>query len=102
MAGGLWSALLLPLEAALIGGAAAVQRRGSARQARTLAALELLCLGDVTLQAEQLATLGPWSLVLSLLWVTLFVVKARALAWALQLRVTRLGWATLGPAAFVV
>ena len=73
---------------ALIGGAALLVRIGLRRPAVMLAVLAALYQCDPTLHTETCAYLGTVGLVGSAAWLASFVAKLRALAWAMQLRVS--------------
>ncbi|MBS2020226.1 MAG: hypothetical protein JST00_45625 [Deltaproteobacteria bacterium] len=83
---------------ALIAGAAVLTRIGQRRPAVLLALITILYEGDLTLHTETCAFLGVVGVVASAAWVALFVVKLRALAWALDVVPTwrALATATLG------
>lgn len=74
---------------ALIAGAAVLTRIELRRPAVMLGLLAVLYQGDLTLHVETSAYLGTVGLFASALWWVLFVAKLRALAWALELRLSR-------------
>lgn len=73
----------------LIGGAALLVRIRLRRPAVMLALLAALYQCDLTLHTETCAHLGALGMLGSLVWLVGFVAKLRALAWAMQLRVSR-------------
>lgn len=75
--------------AALIGGAALLTRIGHRRPAVMLAMLTVVYQCDVTLHTETCPNLGTVGAVAAATWVALFVVKLRALAWAMRIRIER-------------
>lgn len=74
---------------ALIGGAAILVRRGQRRPAAMLGLLAVIYQGDVTLHVETCAYMGAVGKLAALLWLIIFVGKLYALAWALELRLSR-------------
>lgn len=73
----------------LILGAALLYRvTRQVRSAVMLGLLAVLFAADVTLQAESLVALGLGGLLASAVWLALFVLKLRALAWAFRLRLS--------------
>jgi hypothetical protein len=74
---------------ALIGGAAFLTRMQLRRPAVMLGLLAVLYQCDLTLHVETSAYLGDVGRVAAAVWVVLFVVKLVALAWALELRLSR-------------
>lgn len=93
--GPLGVALIAELYAgALIGGAALLTRIGQRRPAVLLALITVLYQADVTLHTETCALLGTVGIVASVAWLALFVIKLRALAWAVRIRVSRRAFAT--------
>jgi hypothetical protein len=81
-------------ELLLIGGAALLYRvAGQRRPAVILALLEVLYICDITLQTEVSAFPGVTGLVPSTIWLAMFALKLRALAWALNLRLSRSAFA---------
>lgn len=74
---------------ALIASAAVLTRRGLWRPAVMLALLTALYQCDLTLQTERSVYLGVPGMVASGLWLISFVAKLRALAWAMQFRLSR-------------
>jgi hypothetical protein len=88
--GGLGVPALAELYAlALIGGAAVLTRLRQRRPAVMLALLAVLYQGDLTLHVETCAYLGLAGIAASIAWLALFVAKLYALAWALELRLSR-------------
>ena len=90
----LTSALGIPAVAelyafALIGGAALLTRLEQRRPAVLLALVFAAYQWDTTLHTEACAYLGDVGLWASLVWLALFFVKLRAIAWALRVRVDR-------------
>ena len=75
--------------ASLIGGAALLTRMGQKRPAVLLALVAVVYQADLTLHTETCAVLGGIGLVLSALWLGLFVAKLVFLAWALRIRIGR-------------
>jgi len=73
----------------LIGGAALLWRLELKRPAVMLGLLAALYQADLTLHVETSAYLGGVGYVSSIAWVALFMLKLRALAWALGLRLSR-------------
>lgn len=73
----------------LIGGAAFLTRAGLRRPAVMLALIAVIYQGDVTLHLETCAYLGATGVASSVAWFALFLFKLRALAWALELRLSR-------------
>jgi len=73
---------------ALIGGAALLTRIGSPRPAVFVALIAILYQGDLTLGTETWALLGGVGKVATLVWPIVFVAKLRALAWALELKLS--------------
>lgn len=78
----------------MIGGAALLTRIGQRRPAVMLALITVLYQSDLTLHTETCALLGGVGVVASIAWLALFVVKLYALAWAVQIRLTRRAAAT--------
>ena len=74
--------------ATLIGGAALLVRIGERRPAVMLALLTVLYQCDLTLHTETCPYLGGVGVIATVGWLALFVVKLRALAWALKVRIT--------------
>ncbi len=74
---------------ALIGGAALLMRIQLRRPAVMLALLAALYQCDLTLHTETCAHLGVVGALGSAVWLVGFVVKLRALAWAMKLRLSR-------------
>lgn len=79
---------------ALIGGAALLTRIGQRRPAVMLALITVLYQSDLTLHTETCALLGGVGIAASVAWLALFVGKLYALAWAVQIRLTRRAAAT--------
>lgn len=79
---------------ALIGGAAFLTRIGWRRSAVMLAGLAIVYQGDLTLHTETCAHLGAVGAWAAGAWLVLFVVKLRALAWAVRIRIARGTFAT--------
>lgn len=79
---------------ALIAGAAVLTRIRQRRPAVLLALITILYEGDLTLHTETCAFLGVVGVFASAAWVALFVVKLRALAWALEVEPKRRAMAT--------
>jgi hypothetical protein len=73
----------------LIGGAALLTRIGLRRPAVMLGMLTVVYQGDLTLLTERHVHLGLVGNVAVVVWALLFVVKVRALAWALHVKVSR-------------
>lgn len=73
---------------ALIGGAAVLTRLGLRRPAVLLALITALYQLDPTLHTETCVYLGSMGLVAGGVWLASFVLKLRALAWALKLRLS--------------
>lgn len=73
---------------ALIGGAALLTRLELPRPATMVALIAVVYQGDLALNTETLPHMHHGALA-SLLWVAVFVVKLRLLAWALKLRLSR-------------
>ena len=88
----------------LIGGAALLQRIGRRRSAVMLGLLAAMWQGDLTMHLETSAYLAGIGGVASALWVALFAAKLAALAWALELRLSRSAFAvpTLGALGLAV
>jgi hypothetical protein len=82
---------------ALIGGAALLMRIGMRRPAVMLGLLAVLYQGDLTMLTERSVYLGVVEKAAVALWVVGFAAKLCALAWALELRLSR---SALGVAAF--
>ncbi|MDB4945907.1 MAG: hypothetical protein JWP97_5441 [Labilithrix sp.] len=74
----------------LIGGAALLMRIGQRRPAVMLAVLTAVYQCDLTLHTEACACLGTVGVVASAAWLAFFLLKLRALAWAVRLRVPAL------------
>ncbi len=74
---------------ALIASAAVLTRRGLWRPAVMLALITALYQCDLTLQTERSVYLGVPGMVASGLWLISFAAKLRALAWAMQFRLSR-------------
>lgn len=74
---------------ALIASAAVLTRRGLWRPAVMLTLITALYQCDLTLQTERSVYLGVPGMVASGLWLMSFVAKLRALAWAMQFRLSR-------------
>jgi len=74
---------------ALIGGAALLTRIGHRRPAVMLALLTALYQCDLTLHTETCLQLGTPGNIASGAWLALFVAKLFALAWAVQVRLSR-------------
>jgi len=74
---------------ALIGGAAFLVRIGHRRPAAMLGLLAVLYQGDLTMNVELAVYLEVVGKLAAAAWVLLFALKLRALAWALQLRLSR-------------
>jgi hypothetical protein len=74
---------------ALIAGAALLTRTGLRRPGVMVALLAVLYQGDLTLHTETCAYLGAAGWVASGVWLASFVLKLRALAWAVRLRGSR-------------
>lgn len=90
----LWSMLAAPALAelyafALIGGAAFLARVGHRRPAAMLGLLAVLYQGDLMMNVELSVYLDVVGKLAAAVWVLLFAVKLRALAWALELRLSR-------------
>lgn len=85
--------------ATLIGGAALLTRIGLRRPAVMLALLTVLYQCDLTLHTETCSYLGAVGAWATVGWLALFVAKLRALAWAMNLRVSRSAFATASLAA---
>lgn len=79
---------------ALIGGAALLTRIRQRRPAVLLAIITIAYQSDLTLHTETCAFLGGVGIAASIAWLALFVVKLRALAWALHVRPSRRAIAT--------
>ncbi len=79
----------------LIGSAALLQRAGQRRPAVMLALLESIYLGDLTLQTGVAPMLGPAGLAASGVWYALFLLKLRALCWAVRVKAPAGTWALL-------
>lgn len=79
---------------ALIGGAALLTRIRQRRPAVLLAIITIAYQSDLTLHTETCAFLGSVGVAASVGWLALFVVKLRALAWALHVRPSRRAIAT--------
>lgn len=86
--------------ASLIGGAALLTRIGLRRPAVMLALLTVLYQCDLTLHTETCAFLGAVGAWATAGWFALFVVKVRALAWAMKLRFSWPVFATASLGAF--
>lgn len=78
---------------ALIGSAAILVRRSLWRPAVMLALITALYQCDLTLQTERSVYLGVPGQVATALWIVSFAAKLRALAWAMQLRLSRSAFA---------
>lgn len=74
---------------ALVGGAAFLQRIRLRRPAVMLALLAALYQGDLALHTETCAYLGLIGVIGTLAWLGSFVAKLHALAWALDVRLSR-------------
>jgi hypothetical protein len=77
---------------ALVGSAALLTRLGLRRPAVFVALLAVVYQGDVALSTETDALLGGFGFGASLGWWMFFVVKLRALAWAMRVRLSRSAW----------
>ena len=88
----------------LIGGAALLMRIGQRRPAIMLALLMAVYEGDPTLHTETCAYLSRVGAFAAALWLLLFVVKLRALAWAMRVRISPLSFviAVLGALGLVI
>jgi hypothetical protein len=86
----LWLTAITELyQVLLIAGAAILYRIGQRRPAVMLALLEVTYLVDLTFQNGVAAHLGLLGVVASVGWAVFTVVKIRALAWALRLKLSR-------------
>ena len=89
-----WSMLAVPALAelyafSLIAGAAFLVRIGHRRPAVMLGLLAVLYQGDLTMNVELAVYLETVGKLAAASWVLLFALKLRAIAWALQLRLSR-------------
>ncbi|MCA9670387.1 MAG: hypothetical protein KC503_32550 [Myxococcales bacterium] len=69
------------------------RRRGLRRPALMLALIAVAYFCDLTFETQVAALRGDVGLVFALIWLALTLVKLRALAWAMELRISRSGYA---------
>ncbi len=79
----------------LIAGAALLYRIGQRRPAVMLALLEAIYICDLTFQTSVSPVMGGIGVAASLVWFMLFLVKLRALAWAVKIEAPRATWMLL-------